>query len=156
MTTAAYFRYLLPTLFGNPMPPYRSSILVTVWVLLVFGCTSIKQRIEETHENGASKVVASYDGDRKIDESTYYPNGQVQMRGGFDKDGERHGPWKSWYDNGNVWSESEFSNGKRHGVNTVYYQNGKKRYQGQFDNDEESGNWVFWDELGNVQKEQEF
>ncbi|MCW3085295.1 MAG: hypothetical protein JWP12_2661 [Bacteroidetes bacterium] len=78
-----------------------------------------------------------------------YTTGVVRIRGMM-KDGQREGLWKSFYDNGSPWSETTFEAGKKQGPTTTWYENEKKRYTGFYKNDEEAGNWMFWDEKGKV------
>ena len=116
--------------------------------------------VEETWAPGQEKIVRFYKekGDQKVltKEILYYQNGQKEMEGTFNKAGERHGEWKYWYDNGNMWSEGEFKNGLSHGYRKVYHPNGKLYYEGKYKNDEPVGVWKFYDEEGRFLKEQKY
>lgn len=78
-----------------------------------------------------------------------YPNGITQIRGFF-RFGKRHGKWASFYETGNLQSETEYSNGIKEGTTIVWYLNGKKRYEGQFKNDLRVGKWIFYDAIGKI------
>ena len=74
---------------------------------------------------------------------------------GFLKNNMREGVWRSWYENGLPWSETEFKGGIKNGRTSTWYENGKKRYEGFFTNDKETGSWTFWDENGVVVAEKD-
>lgn len=65
----------------------------------------------------------------------------------------RDGQYEVRYDNGNLWSTCEYKNGKKHGKSVSYYPNGKQRYVGFYRDDKQSGQWFFYDSLGNFVKE---
>lgn len=90
------------------------------------------------------------------DHVEYHPNGEVKITGKYDKNGERTGLWTSYYDNSVKWSESYYVNGKKDGHSFTFYPNGKVRYRGEYRNDEKVGTWTFYDEQGNVTKEENY
>ncbi len=65
----------------------------------------------------------------------------------------RNGYYESHYDNGQLWSTSEYKHGKRHGKTTSYYPNGKLRYMGFYKDNKKSGQWFFYREDGSFEKE---
>ncbi len=79
----------------------------------------------------------------------YYKNGVIEMRG-IMKGGKREGTWKSYYEDGSPWSETEYTDGKKNGKTTSWFGKEKKRYEGFYSNDAESDNWTFWDESGKI------
>lgn len=85
----------------------------------------------------------------------YYKSGVVEIRGTM-KDGKREGLWKSWYEDGSPWSETNFANGKKNGRTISWYDNEVKRYEGFYIDDKESSTWTFWDEQGNIQSVKEY
>ena len=98
----------------------------------------------------ANKIVSAGTADEIIENGEYikhYKNGVIEMRG-IMKDGKRDGVWKTWYESGLPWSETEFKDGKKTGKTTTWYDNGKKRYEGFYADDKETGKWVYWDETG--------
>lgn len=82
-----------------------------------------------------------------IKEIAYYPKSKPLMEGGY-ADSLRDGLWRSWYENGNLWSELEYAKGRRHGSYRAFYENGKKRFEGRFEDDRKKGEWVFFDSTG--------
>jgi antitoxin component YwqK of YwqJK toxin-antitoxin module len=75
-------------------------------------------------------------------------SGELLMEGPLNSKGEKNGLWKSYYPNGNVWSEGEFKDGLDHGIRKAYYENGQKRFEGKYENGRKRGMWIFWDENG--------
>ena len=112
---------------------------------------AIDTEIIDMWDNGRARkvwVYARVDGVRTpIKEIQYHPEGVKSMEGPL-KDGKRHGEWKSWYENGSLWSIGHFSYGLRHGKGIVYHPNGQKFIEGNYINGERAGKWIFWDENG--------
>ncbi len=111
----------------------------------------VDTEIIDLWDNGRPRkvwVYARVDGIRTaVKEIQYHPNGAKSMEGPI-KDGLRHGEWKSWYEDGNLWSVGIFVNGLRHGKGIVYHPNGKKFIQGAYINGERVGKWMWWDDEG--------
>ncbi|MCI5056143.1 MAG: hypothetical protein MRY83_08545 [Flavobacteriales bacterium] len=128
---------------------------ITIYLafLLIFSCTERTEKIVSTFDDGSKRKVEVYEDEIKIEEVVFYKNGQEQMAGPVNKEGQRDGAWKSWYEDGKIWTEGQFINGKRSGVGIIYYTNGQKRCEGDYTEDKPSGKWVFWDDQGKVQKE---
>jgi len=80
----------------------------------------------------------------------YHPNRTVSIEGSY-KNGEREGEWKSWYENGNLWSVGNFKNGLSVGKTAVYHENGNLYYSGTYgDQEKRIGTWKFYDIDGNL------
>jgi antitoxin component YwqK of YwqJK toxin-antitoxin module len=75
------------------------------------------------------------------------------MQGDY-QNNKRTGIWKSWYEDGSLWSEGRFVNGKRDGLGTVYHPNGKKHIEGAYTNGKRTGVWRSWNENGELISEQ--
>lgn len=86
----------------------------------------------------------------------YHPNGGIKMIGIYSETLQREGLWISYYDNGIKWSESYYTNGKQDGHSLTFYPNGKVRYIGEYKNDEKTGTWTFYDDSGNITKEEKY
>lgn len=134
----------------------RRSIVYLLTILLFTACNKTKEVVEQKHEDGSPKIVATYKDNRIFQQVEYYENGSKKITGEFSESGKRQGHWQYWYENGNLWSECDYKEGIRHGENIVYYENGKKRFSGKYDNDKKVGKWSFWKEDGTLAKEQEF
>lgn len=104
----------------------------------------------------APKTIDNTPVENPAEHIEYHPNGQVKIKGRMNKAGERHGLWVSYYDNGTKWSESYYVDGERDGHSLTFYPNGRVRYIGEYKNDIKVGNWKFYDEEGNLTKEENF
>ncbi len=138
----------------------RLLLFTLISVVVLFGCKSkIVEETVESYADGSAKVVRSYkeDGREKtlVKECLYYPNHQKYMEGGY-KDGKRDGQWKSWNQNGNLWSEGTFKDGLDEGLRTIYHENGKKFIEGYYTAGKKTGTWKFYDENGNFMKEESY
>jgi antitoxin component YwqK of YwqJK toxin-antitoxin module len=61
---------------------------------------------------------------QRIFTSSYYPNGQIMVKGSFDDSGRFHGPAKYFYENGYVRMEGNYNHGLFSGEWTNYNENG--------------------------------
>jgi hypothetical protein len=86
----------------------------------------------------------------------YHENGAVKISGKNNQDGKREGLWISYYDTGVKWSESYYDDGIRNGHSLSFFPNGGIRYVGEYKNDIKIGVWKFYDETGELEKEEEF
>ncbi|MBN1338870.1 MAG: hypothetical protein JXA03_06070 [Bacteroidales bacterium] len=113
---------------------------------------------EETYENGSPKLVRYYknQGDTiPVKETHLYNDGTKRMEGAF-REGKRHGEWKYWYANGNLWSAGTYTEGKENGRKAVYHENGQLYYEGNLNDGKRTGNWKFFDKNGKLQKEVDY
>ena len=132
-------------------------LYLIVLVFLSTGCAAgLEEAVKESYEDGSPKVVQYFDNhgdDRQmVEEAYYYADGQLRMRGTY-LDGEKHGTWTSWYNNGNKWSTGQYTSGRHDGITTTWPENGKKYYEGYYEQDVRTGIWRFWDEKGELIKE---
>jgi antitoxin component YwqK of YwqJK toxin-antitoxin module len=56
--------------------------------------------------------------------------------------GKRHGPWESYWFNGNLHYKGEYLNDQRHGYWESYWDNGQLWYKGHYLNGERIGYWI--------------
>ncbi|GAB4375011.1 MAG: hypothetical protein Kow0075_01100 [Salibacteraceae bacterium] len=139
------------------------AILLTLGIALVAtACDQSKtERVTEAIWSPEQpKIVAIYrvkDEERtRIGEERYYENGQLEYTGEFNEKGQRHGLWKYYYKNGNLWSEGRYDNGKKTGLKKVYWPDGTLRFEGQYANDKQVGVWTFYNPDGTVLHEKDF
>jgi antitoxin component YwqK of YwqJK toxin-antitoxin module len=134
----------------------KRHLAVLLIALIVVSCNRQRSVIEEKYSDGSPKRVCLYTGngeDRQlIRETTYYPNGKLQMDGTY-KNNQREGQWIYWYDNGSKWSEGSFREGKNDGKRLTYFKNGKVRYEAYYSNNVRVGKWKFFDESGKLLQE---
>lgn len=123
--------------------------------LTIVACGN-KKVIESTYDNGKPNVVHYYKtskGEKVLQkEEIFYENGNKKMAGAFSNE-QRDGQWKAWYEDGTLWSEGDYKEGKRNGPGITYHPNGKKFIEGTYKDDEKVGVWRIWDENGNLEKE---
>lgn len=68
----------------------------------------------------------------------------------------RHGPSRTWYDTGELRSESTWRDGVLHGPFVEYHRGGGRARQGEYQDGEKQGAWTIWFENGNREEEAEF
>jgi antitoxin component YwqK of YwqJK toxin-antitoxin module len=61
---------------------------------------------------------------------------------------ERHGPWTSWYPNGQQKLEGEFAGDVEDGTFTWWHSNGQKASQGSYERGKQIGKWTWWHQSG--------
>jgi len=124
----------------------------------------------EYYPSGNPKIVASYNKnnvlegvrrdyseDGKIIKAFIYDNGVVVGNGIVDEKGLKQGPWKEFFETGQLKGEGVFENGKRIGNWKFYYKNGTIEEQGSYlKNEKADGNWVWYYENGQKLREQSF
>ena len=128
-------------------------------VLLLFFLIACKENLTDVvdswFEDGFPQKVLYYKVNNNRDSILvksveYHPNHNIFIEGGY-KNGKREGEWKSWYDNGILWSVGNFNEGIQVGKTMTYYENGNLRYSGMYDKDgKRTGKWMFYDENNNL------
>jgi len=136
---------------------YRLIIVFFAALLMFPGCSSKTERVvESAYPDKSPQVVKYYKtvGEKRelVKEESFYPNNQKRMVGEYKKN-ERNGRWIYYYENGKVWSEGYFVNGKSEGLRITYFENGNKRYEGSYKNDLRTGIWKFYTEDGKPAEE---
>jgi hypothetical protein len=114
--------------------------------------------IVEIWDNGQPRVVRLFlvvdSVKTAVKEIQYHSNGIKSMEGPLENE-VRHGMWKSYFEDGTLWSEGAFQKGLRHGKGIVYHPNGRKFIEGTYMLGERVGKWTWWDENGSVISESE-
>ncbi|MDR2084320.1 MAG: hypothetical protein LBP67_04930 [Bacteroidales bacterium] len=126
-------------------------ITFSIVVFAFIACNKTTVVIIEEYENGDPKIVREY---VKNDTANYletkYYSANIKMIEGAYVDGKREGTWKAWYQDGTLWSEGDFKEGKNNGNHVNYYENGAQRISGKYIDGVRTGAWTFYDTLGNV------
>jgi len=65
----------------------------------------------------------------------------------------RHGPSRSWYDDGGLRTDERWSEGKRDGPFVEYHRGGRKAREGTYALDEKTGTWTLWFEDGGLEEQ---
>ena len=100
------------------------------------------------------ETVTALTSDKDYQE--FHETGELKIEGNFDDNEARHGLWVSYYETGIKWSESHYSHGNKEGHSITFYPSGKVRYLGEYADDNQVGHWTFYDEEGNVVKEEDY
>uniref|UniRef100_A0A6C0EM28 MORN repeat protein n=1 Tax=viral metagenome TaxID=1070528 RepID=A0A6C0EM28_9ZZZZ len=67
---------------------------------------------------------------------TYYDNGQLYSQGSYVQ-GKKEGKWTYWRDNGQLYFQHSYVQGKEEGEWTFWYSNGKLHSKGYYDQEKE-------------------
>ena len=87
----------------------------------------------------------------------WYPGRkQIKIEGREDREGKRNGVWKMYDEEGYELSITVYKHGKKHGHIIVYHPNGALYYTGEYENDERVGEWRFYNEQGELVKEENY
>lgn len=131
----------------------QKGCIFLLFSLFFVACFTKKEEIVVAHyPDNSPKLVKYYlvhsDKIRElIKETAYYPQHKKLMEGTY-QDSLRNGLWQSWYENGALWSQSEYARGFKHGKCITFYENGKIRYEGSYEQDKKVGEWFFFDSTG--------
>lgn len=121
--------------------------------------TVIYQRIIERSRN-----------DSLIHVRDYFPNGKIQMDAYYLKLDEsikeelqcnyrtnkKHGPYREWFDNGQLSYSATYRNGLRNGLGMSWYKTGIKESEKNWKNGQLNGNCKYWNEKGDLDYELTF
>ncbi len=106
----------------------------------------------ESYANGNPRIERDYkmiDGKRlAVYEREYYADNKILKEGPLDSNESRDGLWKSYRQDGMLWSEGEYKNGVRQGKTITYHPTGNIYYEGRFNKGQKSGVWKFYKENG--------
>jgi len=78
----------------------------------------------EYYYNGEIKKRASYNNGLLVEMQTYHSNGRLMITGSYNEDEKKHGNWEQHYDNWQQKLIGEFSHGEKHGEWRFYNKNG--------------------------------
>lgn len=66
---------------------------------------------------------------------------------------KREGPARTYYDDGQVWVESAYHDGRLHGPYVEYHRGGRKAREGGYEQGDRTGRWTFFFEDGTKEEE---
>jgi antitoxin component YwqK of YwqJK toxin-antitoxin module/Tfp pilus assembly protein PilF len=95
------------------------------------------------------------DGKSSYDVNLFYPNGNKKREGKI-KGGDMDGLWKSYNINGYLYSEENYTAGKRNGKTTYYHENGKIESETEYENGDAVGYFKEYYKNGNLKREGAF
>ena len=134
--------------------------LVFIIFIALISCTSQQEKeLDKPTENTTSdtlNLVTPEDPTSPGQYYEYHDNGALKIEGIQNDKGNREGLWISYYENGIKWSESYYIDGIKNGHSLTFYPNGQVRYIGVYKNDKQNGTWKYYDEEGNLTKEENY
>ncbi len=80
---------------------------------------------------------------------SWFANGQKQLEGAYEHD-VQVGKFTWWHSNGQRALEGSFDHGKQDGTWTWWHANGQKSIQGEYAKGNPTGRWTWWKEDGHV------
>jgi len=122
----------------------------------------------EYHPNAQVKSVGSYNKGVKegvhreysmegnVTGAKIFSKGKVIGEGIVDAEGRRQGPWKEFYDTGELRSEGNYKNGLREGDWIFYYRDGKEEQRGGYYKGKPEGDWKWTYNNGQTWREESF
>lgn len=121
------------------------------------------------YPNGKPKTVASYKSDvpegirrdydtaGKVVASYTYKEGKIISEGIIDDEGVKDGPWKEFYEGGQLRAEGMYSLGNRIGRWRFYHENGSIEQEGTFNNQgNPEGPWKWFYDDGKILREENY
>lgn len=79
----------------------------------------------------------------------YYANGQLNKKGTY-KNGEYHGKWEGWYEDGTKSFVITHAEGLLEGNYITYHKNGNIKEKGAYKDNNKYGQWQYFDKGGNL------
>ncbi len=139
--------------------------------ILIFSLASITSlmscnKTSQKHQDTSCPDIAYFELDCMIDfnepnifgangfHTFLYNNGQIKSEGNL-SNGTPNGFWKFFYDNGHLKTEGNYSNGQLNGFWKVYWYNGNIREEGHYQYCEKHGFWKFFYPTTNQQPHHE-
>jgi antitoxin component YwqK of YwqJK toxin-antitoxin module len=122
----------------------------------------------EYHPNAQVKSVGSYNKgvkegvhreysmEGKVTAAKIYSKGKIIGEGIVDDQGRRQGPWKEFYETGELKSEGNYKNGLREGEWVFYYRDGKEEQRGSYYKGKPDGEWKWIYNNGQTWREESF
>ena len=78
----------------------------------------------------------------------YWSNGQLKSRINYNVNGQWHGSYEAWYQNGQQVVKSNCVNGQLHGSYETWYEDGQQWSKSNYVNDQWHGSYETWHENG--------
>ena len=153
------------------------SILILLSLFLTFSFSEeLRVEIIKRYDNGNKKLLVKYKGEgsdeviveritygkngetlklEKLSENMkmvweYYNNGQIWKETNY-KDDKLDGKWTSYYyENGQIWKETNYKEGEESGEVTNYRENGQVRFDGNHKEGKRDVGWTYYYENGQI------
>ena len=124
----------------------KLNLIYVAFIFMIFSISSVyAQKSEENkYENGQLEYSIQYDenGDEHGEWKYYFENGQLEMIETYNH-GWPSGLWASYYENGQLESQGNYnSEGYENGLWETYFENGKLNYKGEYINGMPVKEWI--------------
>ena len=124
-------------------------------ILLAFLSGNLFAQKTETskYDNGKLEYKIQYDanGDEHGRWEYYYDNGQLEMVETYNH-GWPSGVWETYYENGQLESKGNYnSEGYENDIWEAYFENGQIQYKGEYKNGKPTGDWKIFFEDGSLE-----
>ncbi len=114
-------------------------------------------KVVSYHENGQIKKSETYkNGNPHGPYKSYYENGQLWQSGNKDKRGRIHGSYKRYYENGQLECSVNIKNFKKVGLSEIYYENGQLKSSCNYKDGELDGLFERYDKNGQLKSSQNY
>jgi len=150
------------SIIGGYIREMGKGLITTILLAITLvSCTPQPERVVKTSWSETQEKSVAYELEKDgktivVKEEQFYEDGTLEYTGEFDDNGERHGLWKYYYPNSQLWSTGTYDHGKMTGKKQVYWEDGTLRYEGQFKNDVKTGTWTFYNADGSVLQTKDF
>lgn len=129
----------------------------------LFACDTDKSKREAERNARKSEVIEASQLPLIVESENgeyieWYPGRkQMKIKGRKDEEGRRVGIWKAYFENGVEQSILTYNKeGQRDGIYIVRYPNNLLHYRGEYEADEPVGEWLFYDEEGNLTETKDY
>lgn len=106
----------------------KSRAALALLPALLLAACSTHRHVASSHPNGKPEVVIYLKGEgdeaEKVMEKVYYPNGQLEYVGHFEK-GVENGEWMYYYESGTRKYREVWEHGLEHGIHLDYSPDGQ-------------------------------
>jgi antitoxin component YwqK of YwqJK toxin-antitoxin module len=110
-----------------------------------------------TYRNGVEEGVhREYNDSGQVVSGKIYSNGIVLYEGIVDEQGRKQGPWKEYYETGELKAEGKYRNDEKIQDWKYYYRNGKIEQKGEYFRGLPEGMWVWNYEDGSTWRMEEY
>ena len=135
-------------------------VFIILSLFIFIACNNnVRKEVTITYGHGEPQKIeyVHYQGNNRIVNKVeyYYPNGNLESEYEL-KDGKKHGKQIFYYKHGKVQMEESYENGKLNGKSTQYYVTGDPSYEASYKDDLPHGEWKYYDDNGELYLTQTF
>lgn len=130
-----------------------------IYLTVVLALISCSDKEKEAQTEGSNQTVAEVSPDDLVQVRDgvfyeYYPDGKsIKFTGPQDAEGNRHGKWLYYSQDGRELSMTMYKNGLKHGHSIVKYPDGTVHYYGEYKEDKKVGVWKSYNDRGKLETE---